>query len=74
MINNLPEYIQKVNIAIAEKKTAGGNKFIQFGIQFESNNMVENFKRYMKKEGYEFWFRTCTRGLTDYEISWKKGD
>jgi len=70
MISNLPQYIQKVELAIQEKKKSNGRKFIQLSIHFESPYMVENLKRYFKKEGYKFWYRTCTRGLTDYEISW----
>lgn len=71
MINNLPQYIKQTELQIKNKKDQGGTKYIQLSIKFESPNMVENFKRYWEKEGYSFWYRTCTRGLTDYEISWK---
>ena len=74
MVNNLPEYINRVEAQISEKKLLGGTKFIQMSIQFESPNMFENFKRYWEKKSYKVWFKTCTRGLTDYEISWKNGD
>lgn len=70
MITNLSKYIEETQIQINKLKSQNQTSYIQFTIKFESPNMVENFKRYWLKEGYRFWFRTCTRGYTDYEISW----